>query len=215
MSRARVVILALLVLLMLLAGSAARAETAAMQRTAQLIETFKQVVTAPSGKKLSPTQEQTSRAAFKSLDRFFDFDRLTMDTITGQRERFSAEQIHRFREDFAQLIRLVAFPGAGDFFRKASHQLSPVPTKGAEEAVEVLASLPAEDLETRITFHWAVPAAGGSLQVVDVSFDGSSVVKDYQNQFGRMIGKTGVSELLAKMSERLAQEQKKQEALLR
>ena len=57
-----------------------------------------------------------------------------------------------------------------------------------------------EELEVELVFHWSNQTP---TRVFDVSIDGSSLIKDYQNQFGRIIKKSGAKALLTKINNRL------------
>jgi phospholipid transport system substrate-binding protein len=120
----------------------------------------------------------------------------------------SADQRAKIQPMFRELIRLVAYPKSGVFLKNAQIALKAGKRESDVATIEMKASLPKEDLETSIVFHWQDKA--GTLRIVDVSFDGSSLVKDYRNQFGRIIDKDGIDGLIKKMSTRLEQERKKQ-----
>lgn len=160
-----------------------------VQRTEALITAFKAVK--------SPADE----AAFTALDGFFDRERLTTEPIAPLADKLTEEQKKGFAERYWRIIRLVAYPDAGRFFEKAQWTLKPVAGK---KDVALHARLVEEDLETDVVFHWH--EAGGALRVYDVSFDGASLVKDYQNQFGRIVAKEGADGLLKKLDERLQKE---------
>jgi len=142
-------------------------------------------------------------AAFRKLDGFFDYDRLTGDSIRPHRAKLSAEQIERYAGVFRELIRLVTYPDSGAFLRKAKLSFGAPRAEGKGVRVELHAELPAEDLELDIAFHWEESAAGW--RVVDVSFDGASLVTDYANQFGRIIGKEGAAGLMRRLEDKLAE----------
>lgn len=78
--------------------------------------------------------------------------------------------------------------------------------------IDLLARIPKKDMETTVTFRWV--QTGGAWRIVDVDFDGSSLVKDYQNQFGRIIGKEGAAGLQKRIDDRLADERKAKTGLL-
>ena len=59
-----------------------------------------------------------------------------------------------------------------------------------------------EDLKTDLDFRWR--RVGGALKVVDVSFEGDSLLKDYQNQFARIVDKSGPAGLQKAVDERRA-----------
>ena len=79
-----------------------------------------------------------------------------------------------------------------------------MPPREASAPLEVLVK---EDFEITVTFHWM--DSGSDWRIVDVSFDGASLVKDYQNQFGRIIDKEGAKGLLKRMVDRLQEEESK------
>ena len=70
-----------------------------------------------------------------------------------------------------------------------------------EVKVPVDAYIAEKDLDITTVFHWRKTAKGW--RVVDVSFDGASLVKDYQNQFGRIIRKEGTDAFLNRLQARL------------
>jgi ABC-type transporter MlaC component len=173
-------------------------------RTNDLIQAFKNVKPTAEGKTLSPEDQKHNDAAFLALDAFFDFN-IFLDSMTVPfRAKFSEAQYKAYKTDFKQVIRFVAYPDSGAFLTQAKLTITPGAKAGTLD-VNLLAFLEEEDLETEITFHWKDMA--GSLRIIDVSFDGTSLVKDYQNQFGRIIKKEGVEGLMKKVSERLKKEQ--------
>ena len=141
--------------------------------------------------------------AFAALDEYFDFDTLTAEPIRPHRERLTAAQRQEFTGKFRELIRLVAYPDTGAFLRKATRKLGAAREANGVQVVDVDLALPEEDLETRVSFHWK--EVRGALRLVDVSFDGDSLVRDYANQFGRILEKEGAGGLLKKADERLAE----------
>ena len=83
---------------------------------------------------------------------------------------------------------------------KATIEITGTEGKGAT-LVTVFADIPSEELEVELIFHWS---NGKSPRVVDLSIDGSSLVTDYRNQFGRIIAKEGAKSLLEKIQKKLA-----------
>lgn len=184
------------------------------ERTRALIAAFMAVQPLPDtgGTPLTPEQRKANEAAFAKLDGFFAYDRLLEDLIGPHRQSFDTAQLERYRSSFRALVRLIAYPGSGGFFRDAVWELKAPQGKGEVVSIELHAKLPKQDLETTVTFHWKEMA--GAWRIVDVWFDGSSLVKDYQNQFGRILGKEGVAGLQKRIDDRLAEEQKASAGLL-
>ncbi len=195
--------------LALMQSSPASAEDAALARTQGLIDAFKAVKQAPEGGKLSPRELAENVKAFEKLDGFFAFQVFTGETARPHRSKFSDQQYPEYQKTFREVIRIVAYPDSGDFFREARYKLLPAVKKGDRFDVKMEAVLEKEDYETDVTFHWR--QVDGTLQIVDVSFEGASLVKDYSNQFGRIIKKEGVGGLLKRMNDRLEAEIKKQD----
>ena len=187
----------------LLAGPARGDSGGATARTEGLIETFKAVRKVEDGA-LSPADQQANRAAFAALDGYFDYDRLVDDPIAVHRAQLDAAQLARYRALFRELIRTVAYPDAGGFFRDATWTLREEPRGEGRVDVHMAARVERKDLDTSVTFHWA--ARGGTLLLVDVSFDGDSLVADYRNQFGRILKKEGAAGLLSRLAKRLDDE---------
>ncbi len=187
-----------------MAASASAANPVA--QTEALVQAFKAVKPAPKdGSELSATDKKANTAAFANLDSFFNWDRLTADPIAPHKAKLNAEQLAEFKDSFKKLIRLVAYPNSGSFLGRATYKLK-AEKKGKTDDAIMEAYLAEEDFETTVTFHWL--ASGSSLQIVDVSFDGASLIHDYSNQFGRIITKSGADGLMKKLRTRLEKEEK-------
>ena len=185
---------------------AAAAAPAARARTDALIAAFKKVARPAEGGALSAEQRKTNEQAFAELDTYFNQDRLVGDTIAPFKDQFSPAQLERFKTSFWKTLRLITYTDSGAFFQKAKLTFQPPQVKGDGEAATALVSMTAyiaeDDAETDVALHWAGTPKG--LQLVDTSFDGASLVKDYQNQFGRIIKKEGVEALIEKLEQRYA-----------
>lgn len=166
-------------------------DAALRDRTTGLIQAFLAVKPAPA--------ENTK--TFAALDGFLHRQALLDGALGPHAKALSAEQRAKFDADFWALLRRIAYPDSGTFFRTAKHSITKA-TPGDPSTVVLHARVEKDDLETDITFVWK--ANGDALQLVDVSFDGASLLIDYQNQFGRIIAKKGVDGLLAVIAERLA-----------
>src|SRR5690606_20225669 len=128
------------------------------------------------------------------LDGFFDYDRLTSVPIQPIESKFTPAQKTEFTRKFRELIRGLSFGDSGSFFRRAKITWGAPREENGEVVVPFDAYDPEQDAETSIEFRWA--GAGGDMKLVDASFDGSSLIKDYQNQFARIVDKEGVAGLL-------------------
>ena len=140
---------------------------------------------------------------FAEIDKFMDFEALTTRPIEPRADKFSAKQKAEFSSKFRDLIRAIAYPDSGSFFRDAKMKFGAAAEKGEATVVPIDASVPKDDLKTKLEFFWA--QKGGALKIADVAFDGDSLIKDYQNQFARIIDKEGVAGLLKKLDEKKAE----------
>ncbi len=190
-----------------LSATSASAKESAVARTQALIDTFKAVKPVKEGATLSAAERAANEAVFKKLDEYFDYATLTSEPLAPHQAKVSEAQRAKIQPLFQELIRLVAFPKSGSFLKEAKLTVKAGKQQGDAAEVEMHASLAKEDFETTVIFRWQEKA--GFLRIVDVSFDGSSLVKDYKNQFGRIIDKDGAEGLIKKMSTRLEQEKKK------
>jgi ABC-type transporter MlaC component len=187
-------------------GAAAHAKDPPEVRTQQLLDKLLGVKEAPEGGALSEADKAANAALYKELDGYFDYDRLSTEPIAPNKKAFTAAQIASFRKTFNDLIRLVAYPRSSTFVRQAKVTVKKGKAQGKRAEVVMHAALPEKDIETDVGFFWE--EQDGAWRIVDVSFDGTSIIKDYQNQFTRIIKKDGVDGLLKKVSERLENERK-------
>ncbi|MGI5861810.1 MAG: ABC transporter substrate-binding protein [Myxococcales bacterium] len=192
----------LLAAALLLAPLAARsAEPDVAAQTNALVAAFKKAK--PDDGKLSKADREANAKAFAELDALLDGEYFTSVSIQPRADKFSPEQLTRFKSMFWQVVQLVAYPNSGAFFREAKLTFEKPTQKGEVWAAPIKAFLPAEDLETVIELHWRKGDKG--LKVVDVLFDGDSLVRDYQNQFSRIVDKSGADGLLKALEEKRAE----------
>jgi phospholipid transport system substrate-binding protein len=182
-----------------LAGSAVAAPAAA-ERADSFIATFKKV---KSGDKLTAADRKANEQIFAELDQFMDFETLTGKPIEPRASKFSPKQKSEFTSKFRDLVRRIAYPDSGQFFRDAKMKMGAPVEKGPVTVVPIDASVPKDDLKTKLELFWA--KKGTTLKLVDVAFDGDSLIQDYQNQFARIIDKEGVAGLLKKMDDKKAE----------
>ncbi len=192
-------LLAAALLLAPLAAQAAEPDAAA--KTKAIVAAFMKAK--PDDGKLSKADRESNTKAFAELDALLDAEHFTSVSIQPRADKFSPEQLTRFKSRFWQVVQLMAYPNSGDFFREAKLTFEKPKQKGEVWAAPIKAFLPAEDLETVIELHWRQGPKG--LKVVDVLFDGDSLVRDYQNQFSRIVDKSGPDGLIKAIEEKYAE----------
>ncbi len=187
-------------------SSAHAAAASAKSRTEGLIAAFKKVKTTDG--KLVKQEKATNDRAFTELDGYFDFAALTSKPIEPIANKFTPEQTTQFKAKFRDLIRLIAYANAGTSFSKAKLTLEPEVKKGERVAVPVKLRFEEEDLDLMVEFQWEMEK--GALRIVDVLIDGDSLIKDYQNQIGKVVTKSGVPGLFKALDTRRAELEKDQ-----
>jgi ABC-type transporter MlaC component len=187
--------------LLLFPAAVMAAGSDARNRTDALVSAFKKVKSDDG--KLTKADRDANGKAFAELDAMFDGDYFTEVSIAPRAAKFSPEQLAAFKSKFWNVVQLVAYPGSGEFFREAKFEVGAPRQQGELWAVAIAAKLPEEDLETVVELHWKDGPQG--LRVVDVLFDGDSLVKDYQNQFARIVDKKGADGLLQTLEEKRAE----------
>ena len=174
------------------------------KRTEGFIERLMAVKQADKGPLPKPDQEANQKV-FAELDAFFDWDHLMSEPIKPRLDKFSPAEKDEFMRKFREVLRLVAYPDSGSFFRTAKYKVQLGKENGPDK-VTVGIDAKKGDIETRVDIHYK--KAGDTLKLYDVSFYGDSLVKDYQNQMVRIIDKGGAKDLIAKIDKRKAELEK-------
>ena len=146
-------------------------------------------------------------ASYKRIDNYFNFDAITSNAIEPHKAKFNSSQAKKLKTDLTQLIRIVAYPQSGTFYKESKYTYTEPAIKGKKALIIQNTYIPKEDLDLEIGYQWE--NAGGKWRITDITFDEDSIVKDYQNQFGRIISKNGVDGLLKKVEEKLKEMEKK------
>lgn len=142
----------------------------------------------------------TQDTAFSRVHGYFNYDHLVSVPIEPHRERLTAEQMGEYSKLFRQLLEMAPFI-ASMGGKKLEYTINE-PIKGKEGVkVGIAAYDETTDMDTDLAFTWR--QVNGKWQVVDVTIDGASMLKGYQNQFGRILRKEGADGLLTRLEKRL------------
>lgn len=171
----------------------------AKKRTNDFIQNLLKVKQAEDGKTLSAADKAANEKVFAELDGFFDWAYLTNEPVAGRADKFDKAQRAEFDKKFKDVIRLVAYPDSGAFFRKAKWAITTGKDEGEGKATARIEAS-RDDLDTKVDIH--MRTIDNTLRIYDVSFDGDSLVQDYKNQMVRIIDKGGVKDLMAKIDKR-------------
>ena len=154
---------------------------------------------------LSKADQDANLKVFAELDTFFDWDYLMSEPVKPRIDKFSPAEKAEFTKKFKEVLRLAAYPDSGSFFRTAKYKVN-TGKETAPDKVTVSIDAKKGDIETKVDIHYK--KVGDTLKLYDVSFDGDSLVKDYQNQMVRIIDKGGAKDLIAKIDKRKAELEK-------
>ena len=196
-----------LALFTLTASFASASEKVALDKTRVLVEVLQQVAKPVEGKQLTAAQKKANAKIYGQLDAMIDFKRLTEGPVTPHRKKLSKKQISTIKGLFKDAIRNIAYNKSGSFFDGAELTWGKATTQGKQTDIPLDIYVEEEDLEVSLVFHWA--QTGKKLQLFDLSIDDASLVKDYQNQFGKIIKEEGAKALVDKLKKRLDEAQKK------
>ncbi len=179
----------------------------ALEKTHLLVDILQKVVTPAEGQKISAAQKSANTKIYGQLDALIDFKKLTEGPVAPHRKSLSKKQINTIKALFKDAIRNIAYNKSGSFFDGAELTWGEPLTKGKQTDISLDIFVEEEDLEVSLVFHWA--QTGKKLQLFDLSIDDASLVKDYQNQFGKIIKEEGAKALVTKLKKRLDEAQKK------
>jgi len=186
--------LALAVHLVLPLAASATPPAEGLERSKAVVLAFLKVPPKPG-----PARDQ----AFAALDGFLDLDGMVAAAIAPRKDKLTPAELKRFQSRFRELLRAVAYTDSGDFFRSAKLGWGTPRADGDDAVVPTKVSVPKEDLETELEWRWR--KVGGVAKLVDVAFEGDSLVKDYQNQIARVVDKSGGAGLLKVLDEKWAE----------
>ncbi len=183
------------------APGSGRADSIGVRRTQSVLVAFMKV-NAERGKFVEKGKAANEQV-YAELDDHFDFGALTSKALEPLGARLNPDEQVKVKARIRELIRLTAYPTLGDFFSRAQRSLLPETRRGEIVAVPVRLRVNRDDLEVTLEFHWA--EGQGNLRIVDVLFDGDSLVKNYQTQIGRLLAKSGVPGLMRALDGRPAE----------
>ncbi len=165
--------------------------------TEQVVATYK----ALNDPKIAKDQRQTP-AKLAVLDQFFDYDTLSAAPFKSHQKVLKGQQYARVQATFRALLTHLTH-NSGAQMGEGEVSIGEARAQGHTCMVDFEVSRPDDDVSSVVSLTWQQRPKGW--QVVDVAFDGASVTKDYENQFGRILKKDGAKALENKLKERLAQ----------
>lgn len=186
---------------------AAASPSTPLAQAKTLVEVLQKVVNPAAEQRLTAEQTQANKKIFSLLDTLIDFKKLTDGPVKPHRKSLSKKQISIIKKLFKDAIRNIAYPKSGSFFSGAELTWGKAIANGKDVDIPLDIFVEEEDLEVGLLFHWT--RVGKAWKLFDLSIDDASLVKDYQNQFGKIIQEEGAQSLVDKLEKRLNEAQKK------
>jgi phospholipid transport system substrate-binding protein len=146
---------------------------------------------------------QRSADVTRILSDLLDYDELSRRALGAHWEARTPEQ----RARFVSLLRqLVERNYEQNLERVLEFEVSYVGEQATAEGTIVTTSAQsrAERRQPPVEIAYSMHVVGGSWRVYDVNTDGVSLVRNYQNQFNRIITQHNWDELIRRMEQRLA-----------
>lgn len=149
------------------------------------------------------TSKKQQQSAMKKVRTYFDYELLVENTIEPHRKKLNAKQLERYSKTFRQLLEMAPFIASIGENDKLEYKISKPVRQNGGVLIGLQAYDAKTDMDTDIAFEWR--EQNGAWLVVDVSLDGVSMIKGYQNQFGRILKKEGAEGLIARLEKRLTE----------
>ncbi len=131
----------------------------------------------------------------------FDYASFATEAIKTHATQLNAQQTAKYHQVFEALLKKTVHRQAGSALADTKYTVGEAKIEGAKATVTVDAKMPKDDTQTSVVFTWT--KKGDDWKIVDLSIDGGSLVRDYSNQFGRIIKRDGVDALIARLDKRL------------
>jgi len=131
----------------------------------------------------------------------FDYETFATEAIKPHAAQLNATQMAKYKQVFEALLKKTVHRQAGSALADTKYTVAEPKVSGDTATVDVTARMPKDDTTSSVVFTWH--KTGETWKIVDLSIDGGSLVRDYSNQFGRIIKRDGVDALIARLEKRL------------
>ena len=131
----------------------------------------------------------------------FDYESFATEAIKPHAAQLNATQMAKYHQVFESLLKKTVHKQAGTALADTKYTVAEPKVAGDKATVDVSARVPKDETTTSVVFTWK--KKGDDWKIVDLSIDGGSLVRDYSNQFGRIIKRDGVDALIARLDKRL------------
>lgn len=145
-----------------------------------------------------PSTPQNEKELKKNFDALLDYDTLAKDSLGKEWDKRTPDERKEFQALLTTLVQSAYTKNLRNTLDyKIAFEKSQPAKKG--ELVQTVAKHKTDNRKEAIHINYLVHQVGGSWRVYDIITEGSSLVKNYNNQFRRIIKKGGFSDLLERM----------------
>jgi phospholipid transport system substrate-binding protein len=151
-----------------------------------------------------PTTPATQDKIQKLFDQMLDYQGLAKASLGEEWEKRTPEEQAQFSDILKQLVRKAY---EKNLKKTATFRIDYVNEDKAADGAEVVttkATNQANAREEPVEIAFKMIQKDGTWKVADIITEGSSLVRNYRNQFTRIIKKDGFPALLKKMQDKLA-----------
>lgn len=152
-----------------------------------------------------PRTSANDTALRKTFDELLDYDRLAQDSLGDEWAKRSEAERKEFQELLTSLVQAAYTKNIRNTLDYNIKFEGSQPAK-VGQLVSTVASHKTDQRAEKIHIDYLVHQVAGKWRVYDIITERSSLVKNYNNQFRRLIEKKGFAELIARMKKKAAQE---------
>lgn len=157
-------------------------------------------LTAELQKPASPARKSAVEAQLKG---FFDFDKLTKDALAKHYDDLSEEEYNELK---SLVQSLVTKNYQKNIEKTINYEVSFLGDEaiegGPDRKVRTKVQKRGSD-EAPVEINYALHQVNGKWVVYDIETDGSSMLRNYRNQFGKVIRRDGFATLVRKLRNKL------------
>lgn len=147
------------------------------------------------------TTKSTTQTLPADVLNSFDYEVFATEAIKPHASALTPAQTTKYHQVFEALLKKTVHRQAGTALADTKYTVNEAKVAGNNATVDVTARMPKDDTQTSVIFTWTKHA--DDWKITDLSIDGGSLVRDYSNQFGRIIKRDGADALIARLEKRL------------
>lgn len=148
--------------------------------------------------------ERRNAEVTRMLGDLLDYEALSRDALGSHWQARSEAE----RREFVALLRQLVERNYQDNLNRTMQFTvrydGEAPASGGAVVVRTSARSRTNRRAPAVEIHYTMRRAGNAWKVTDVSTDGVSLVRNYRNQFGRIIQRDGWADLIRRMRQRLS-----------